>query len=103
MNSNSSEIEINKECWKRAVRKFTESIQGKTVEEAETALDMLRNEALYVLGIDAANAKRLLNWNSGDVENHLVVLMLRVKDIMLTSQRISDLGEADRLKLDTKQ
>ena len=97
------EIQINKECWKKAVSRFTQALEGKTIEEAEDALDVLRNEALYILGIDAANAKRILKWNSGDVENHLVVLMLRVKDIMLTSQKISVLGEADRIKLEPKQ
>lgn len=98
-----SELEINRECWKLAVRKFTSAIENKTIEEAEESLDMLRNEALYVLGIDAANAKRILNWNAGDVANHLTTLMTRVNDIMLTSERIRMVGGADKLKLPINQ
>lgn len=98
-----SEAEINRECWKKAVQKFTSAIEGKTVEEAGVSLDMLRNEALYVLGIDAANAKRILRWTEEDIANHFTVLMVRVNDIMLASQELAKRGECDRIKLAKEQ
>ena len=87
--------EINKEAWKKANQFFRECLDNKDPSQVEYNLDLLRNTALFVLGIDAKHLATFNKWGPKEFIAHMDTLMTRVKDIYLAQVKMSQLKETE--------